>query len=697
MIQATNTNKVDWESLPILEPLSNATGLALRNDSQIPKDSYLFISITANEKFHCKVVSCSETKPKFSESKAYPTTGNTQVYKTGGYLNDKSFRFIERIPESTRVKIINPGIGESGSYVVAPTDYTALVIHYGWPKDQIVFLDEHSEILFNFVLKRFLMQTTRAKMQADYLTNGDMPKMPSSFYDLEDVPLSDYQKCSVAFHHLQEGGANFMEQGTGKSAIFVSNVATAARHKWNNDDKKISRVLLVVPKQVRKNWVREFSRFTTVPGRVTIVKGNAMERMRLMIKGIKPDGKAMFGVVIASFDSVSADIETLKKVPWDMIGVDESHMFKSPKTNRWKALRRLRDSSKRRLIMTGTPIGNTLSDMYTQLEFLGEGMSGFSSHKAFNKFHVKHEATGATVNGQAIEAIVGFDHIPLLHERLSRCAFIITKEQAGLQLPEKLAPSWWEVQMSKEQARIYKDISDKLVAEIRDDIAQARPDQKHMVVEHALTKLLRLNQITSGHISTKSLTGKKLVRQIDTTNPKLEALKEILADTDPKCKTVIWAIYVEDIRIISEMLTKEGIKHGTYNGATSEKDRELNVDSFNQDPEFKVLVCHPASAGTGLDLLGYDKLNPDDSDTYAGQVINFSYGWSYLQMSQLVDRVHRRGTRMPIHITQLVCPGTIDETILERIDEKADTAELARNIESVLCQLADQNLEGPEL
>jgi len=689
---------ISLDDLPIVQPLGEATSNFLKTKSEISEDFALLIDLTVKQdKFLMRTVSVADA-PHFRAmvDLKYTTTGGREVFVGPARMSMEIYSgFLESLPESTPVKR-EPKPGFGNTYTVAQTDLNVLCIHHRWPVNQIIFKTEESRLVYEYLLKRFLLQTKRAKLQAEFFSENKMPPMPTSYAELPDLPLAEYQKTAIAMHESQEAYALFMEQGTGKTAIGVSKICTEARKKWNETGNP-TRVLIVCPRQVRTNWAREFERFTTLPGRVTIIKGGQMKRLELLIKSMKKADHLQFMVCIMSIDTVPRDVELLKRIKWDEVIVDESHKFKSHRSKRYEALKDLRDHSKRRGILTGTPVGNGIQDLFTQLEFIGDGLSGFSSFNSFRKFHSQYEGTGAMVNGHEIEKLVGYRHIPLLHERLSRLAFIITKKQAGLDLPDKLPPIWWEVEMTKRQRKIYVDLRDKLVAEISEILDESEGKPENFVADNILTKLLRLSQVTSGHIPIELADGNKVVKQISDTNPKVDALLDILDSTDRDCKTVIWAIYREDIRIISEALKSRDIKHGTYYGDTSEEDRESYVNSFNKDPEFKVLVCHPASASEGLDLLGYDKTDPDAAQTYAGQVICFSYGWSYLQMSQLVDRVHRRGTRMPVSIKYLTVIGSIDEEILTRLDEKQDTADLAKDISGVLKRISSGDVEESDL
>jgi SNF2 family DNA or RNA helicase len=456
------------------------------------------------------------------------------------------------------------------------------------------------------------------------------------------------------------------------------------------EEPRMMRVLVVTPNQVRVNWRNEFNRFATVPGKVTIVKGGRMKRLRLLTQAITSEDDCAFSACLIGFDTLPNDIEAFEKIPWDLVVIDESHYIKSYNTKRAKCLRRIRDNSIRRMDLTGTFIGNSIMDAYSQFEFLGEGLSGFSSFKAFRAFHGKFNRA-AKKTGSA-GRLIGSENIPLMRERLARLAFQITKKEAGLNLPDKV-PETWEVAMTPRQFDFYQRLAQQLALEIEADMAKG--EERRLTAEHILTKLLRLQQICSGYVSWDAVvdpetgvqTQPKRIEQINDRNPKIDAVVELLLDpqNDPKEKCIIWCCFREDIRAISQRLSIEGIKHGCYYGATKDKEREWIVEQFNGgDDEFKVIVANPQTAGEGLNLLGYDPTKPEGSECYCGQEIFFSVNWSYIQRAQAEDRAHRRGTRMPVRITDLMIAGTIDEEIRNRVLAKEKQAWTIQDVREVL-------------
>lgn len=589
-----------------------------------------------------------------------------------------------RFPESKYLG--KKDYSKSDQWELPGTDFVALILKYAIPENRLIFLDEEAKLLFEYLIKRFFVQQLRASTAAEYKINQVVPDTLPDYQVHPIRPLSEYQRVALQLALGQDGYALFMDKGTGKTAVSISTIC----HTAKRFDRPL-RVLVVCPNQVRLNWVNEARRFATIKGRAAVLRGTPLKRVEILYETVRKLDGYGFSMVIAGYDTVPVTMEALSMIPWDMIILDESHRIKSPKTKRFKALYKLGEETPHKLILTGTPIGNSPMDLWSQLEFLGKGYSGFSKFNNFANYYGEWESDPSQ---PGVQRLIGFKNAPLLQERLAGCSFSITKEEAGLNLPEKVFDIV-EVTMTKQQQEMYDKLAAQLIIEIEASFAESGPPSK-VTANHVLTKLLRLAQITSGFLKFDDrftdegeLLQPGRIESIPG-NPKLAELREMVLEENPKCKIVIWAVFIQDIKVISEMLTQEGIKHGVYRGGVSDANKEACVEAFNKDPEFRVIVANPASAGEGLDLLGYDKDDPDSSDTYAGHVIWYAKDWSAINYQQAIDRVHRRGTRMPVRITSLICPGSIDWEIHQRLELKEQIADAYTNLQDIMKSISEQ-------
>lgn len=599
--------------------------------------------------------------------------------------------WFQRIPER-KCNDGFPGI----QYMAAATDCTAIVISTLWPTEQVTFDDDALDV-YRYLLTTIVSQEANVKLVARYreyserkeqiqanavvcphVLDGEPEWIEKTKPANPELELALYQKVAAVCAARSEGYALFMEQGTGKTPVGIAVMCEAARRLQQREN-RLLRVLVVCPKNVRMNWEHEIHRFKTCEGTTTIPRKGAMTRTRMIIEAMVPRlENQMFTAVIVGYETLVQSYEMISRIEWDLVLGDEIHFIKSPNTKRTKHLHKMRDVSGQRIEMTGTPITNTPLDLWSQFEFLGKGFSGFNNWQAFKGFYgvfAQHE-------GDGIKRIIGVQNLPFMQERIARVSFVIRQEEALPNLPDKVYDVY-EVDMTEQQTEVYEKIKTHLVAEIEDDLERGEHEHnKQLVVNNILTKMLRLAQITSGHITwdpvrnpdTGEIVRPKIIEDF-VPNPKLDGLIELLKDKDPRDKTLVWACWVHDVKRIAERLTREGIDHVLYYGGTSDEQRIESERRFNFDRNCKVFVGNPAAGGTGLNLIGYP---PGDTsgeyDTDANHVIYYSQNWSSTARSQSEARAHRRGTRRNVRITDLCVPSTIDVEIRARVTDKRATA-----------------------
>lgn len=571
----------------------------------------------------------------------------------------------ERVPE----KKLLTGYAQT---MMPTTDTNALLLYSLWPSNQLVF-DDDSYVAYEFLLTRFAHQSHSAVSRARGLEgNGEL-------LDRADNPRAPYQNIALNGTMNQEGGGLFMDPGTGKSAIAVARVCNEA---VNQDE--VHRILVVCPKNVRSNWRNEFLKFATTNGKLLILQGGKLDRVKQLIEAfVDCSDETQWVVVICSYEAVATTWDAMRMCEWDLAVADESHFMKSTYTKRFAQMMELRNRCRQRMCLSGTPITNSPMDLYAQFEFMGEDLSGFRNFSAFRAFYGTYIKTA-----DGMLSLVGLQNIPLLKERLARLCFIIKKSDALPYLPEKTYDII-DVEMTVEQARVYKGLARDLIAEIESDLLEGGP--RHIVVRSALTKLLRLAQVTSGYtvgqaMGSDGFLGEKEILHFDP-NPKLEAIVELLKKKASTEKTIIWTCWVPNIKTLRARLDIENVGQVTYYGRTSDKDRAIAEDRFANDPECKVLIGNPAAGGTGLNLLGYGR---DEDDHDCTHVIYFAQDWSMVHRTQSEDRSHRRGTRRRVRYTDVMVIGSIDEKIRSRVIDKRMAALELQDLREILSGLATE-------
>jgi hypothetical protein len=621
-------------------------------------------------------------------------------------------RLIERIPEKKKLT----AAGYPCSWEFAATDYTVEIIASLFPKSQLTFdgdiaeeflADDESVLVNSFVpgparvvyqdiLQRSVLADYAAECTARFKENGEVPEHSLEY--CAEYPLSAYQQVALYNCFNADGYNLFMEPGTGKTPVSIAQTCNQARKLIERlaieraaslDAAGVTprgglRVFIGCPNNVRMNWEKEFLKFSTVQGKITVLRGYDIGRVKQLIDAFTPDPGDMFTIVISGYETMSRSWDSLRLVEWDLAILDEIHCIRNTRTKRFKTAMELRDRSDKRIGLTGTPICNTIADIYGPLEFSGRGNSGFSDFEPFRKFYCKYEMTegGGTT-------LAGYQNLPFMQERLARYSFMITKKEALPDLPDKMYDVY-EVEMSPEQTDYYHQLATQLAISVEQDLDRVSDLPRSMVVNNALVKLLRLAQITSGFVKwgeVNSDEGSVLSParyEYFFPNPKIEALLDILSEKGPDSKTLIWACFKPDIAYISHALTEAGRNCVVFHGDTSDAERKIAEDRFNGDVTCTEFVGNAGAGGVGLNLLGYIPERPQDFTTNCDHIIYYSQNWSPVARWQSEDRGHRRGTRVPVRITDLVVPETIDEEIRQRVMDKSKAALEITDIRQIL-------------
>jgi SNF2 family DNA or RNA helicase len=591
--------------------------------------------------------------------------------------------WLSRVPERKHLEDKGQNVWELGA-----TDYTAVIIDAVWPRAQIIFEDDKAATVFEYLLLSVQMQDANSEAYGRFKELGELPKGADEIVwpANEELKAAPYQRCALWCAMRSEGYAYFMEQGTGKTPLVIAEICNLAAQR--NDWTKPFTALICPPKNVRINWVREFEKFATVPGKVTVIRGGAIKRLSAIIETQMPEQDCLYNVCVMSYEAMTRDVDTLVPMDWDMVALDEGHMIKYSETKRCKAAFKMRDVARRRRLLTGTPICNSQLDLYSLFEFLGEGWSGFRSWHKFREFY----GVFTEPEGDAYKKLVGVQNLPFMKERLSRLSFIIRKDEALPDLPSKVYDCD-EVEMTAEQEEAYRRIAEEMIYSLESELEDS--DNKAMTINNILTKLLRLAQIACGYVvwdQAVDLDAGDVKREKElcwfAEDPKLERLVEILKEKKPNEKTIVWSCFVPCIKKISQRLSSEGIDHVTFYGGTSEDARLEAERRFNLDPACRVFLGNPAAGGVGLNLPGSDPNKwgtPEDLGTDADHVIYYAQDWSFVKRSQSEDRCHGfKRCRKQIRVTDLVVPETIDEDIRVRVLKKKMLALEISDIREIL-------------
>ena len=443
----------------------------------------------------------------------------------------------------------------------------------------------------------------------------------------ENFGLTTYESRS-------SGCALLMEMGCGKSLV-----ALAAMGRLSLLG-QITRALIVCPLSIMGVWEEEMEKFASYPYTITLLRGS-LARKRAQLEGIigKPNPERELQIVVCNYESMWRLEPELERFHPGLIIADEGHRLKDGTTRQSRAMHRLGDEADYRLLLTGTAITNRELDIYSEYRFTEPEVFGTS----FYRFRDRYFYMGGY--GGYVPMFKSYMTAEFL-EKLHSIAYRVRKEEC-LDLPE-ITEEVRSVELEPEARKLYEMMEDQFRVELEEEKATA---------VNVLTRMLRLSQITGGHLTTDD--GREHV----VSTAKLEALEDILDSMQAEnWKLVIMARFRNELDDIEELLRKKRIGYAVVRGGV--RDREEQVRRFQEDPECRVFVGQIQAAGVGLTL------------TAASTMVFYSLDYSMANFDQAKARIHRVSQTQKCHYIYLCCRGTVDHKVLRALREKVDLAKM---------------------
>jgi SNF2 family DNA or RNA helicase len=442
--------------------------------------------------------------------------------------------------------------------------------------------------------------------------------------------LRPYQERGVGWlaflGRLGLGACLADDMGLGKTAQLLATVLV---------DPAPGATLVLCPVSVLGNWERELARFA--PGlRVLVHHGPdrfRRHRAKLTTRVKKAD------VVLTTYSIVARDVEQLAPITWGRLVLDEAQQVKNANTAQARAAQRLRAT--RRVALTGTPVENRLSELWSIMHVLNPGLLG--SARAFReRFAVpieRHEDPDATATLRRVTA-------PFVLRRLKSDRSIIRD------LPDKIETTD-TCTLTREQATLYRAVVDELVEQAETEDGMSR---RGLV----LAGLMRLKQVCN-HPAQFLHDGSALAGRSGKLARTEELLEEILAEGD---KVLCFTQFAEWGELLAPYLARHfGVESLWLHGGVRRRVRDTMVEQF-QDPDGPPLLLVSLKAGgTGLNL------------TAASHVVHLDRWWNPAVEDQATDRAYRIGQHRTVLVHKLVSRGTVEERIDEMITRKRALAE----------------------
>lgn len=403
------------------------------------------------------------------------------------------------------------------------------------------------------------------------------------------------------------------DMGLGKTLQAIS--AITQHHNKNKE----SRTLIVCPTSLLYNWKEELHKFNPKL-KATVVDGIPNQRKKMLAR------IGEFDVVITSYTLLQKDIESYCQAAFSYAILDEAQHIKNRGTRNAKSVKMIQAAH--RLILTGTPIENSLDEMWSLMDFL---MPGFLS--TYDRFVEKY----IRVTGPQLA-----ENIEYLRKKVSPFILRRMKSDVLKDLPP-VDEIVYHCQLSTVQMDLYKSYA----ATARDELVKlVERDGFDKVQIHVLATLTRLKQICCH----PAIFAKEKAETGDSS--KYDMMLELLQTlVESRHKTVIFSQYTRMLSIMREDFEQRGISFSYLDGST--KNRLEIVKEFNENPDIPVFLVSLKAGGTGLNLVGADT------------VIHYDMWWNPAVENQATDRVHRIGQKNSVSSYKLITLNTIEEKIVE--------------------------------
>jgi SNF2 family DNA or RNA helicase len=459
---------------------------------------------------------------------------------------------------------------------------------------------------------------------------GEIELEPPPLGSLEDV-LRPYQKHGVAWiRFLRDhgfGGILADEMGLGKTLQALAHLATAAPAapaKPASDTPAPAPNLVVCPTSLVHNWAAEATKFTPSL-RVLVCHGpNRLSLFPLI---------SHHDLVITSYALIRRDIDRYRTFEFDTVILDEAQHIKNRQSQNAQAVKSIR--ARHRLVLTGTPLENSILDLWSIFDFLMPGYLG-----AATDFRERYELPILRERNRPAQDRLARRLQPFVLRRLKR--------HVAADLPARIEQVSY-CELTCHQRSVYQEI----LAATRRELSDTGPNHLAKSRMLALTGLLRLRQICCDlrllNLNTPSLDSPE---DADIpTSGKLELFNELLDEVlDGAHRVLVFSQFTRMLGLLRDELANRAIPCCYLDGST--KDRAAVVRRFQEDPAIPVFLISLKAGGLGLNLTGADT------------VVHFDPWWNPAVEAQATDRAHRIGQRNVVTSYKLITRGSVEEKIL---------------------------------
>ena len=428
--------------------------------------------------------------------------------------------------------------------------------------------------------------------------------------------LRNYQLDGVKWLHVLArhnlSGILADDMGLGKTLEMISLIASL---------KATKPVLIVSPKSLIYNWENEFRKWNP-EANVFVLDGDKSSR-NVVISNID---NSKGDIYVTSYDSLRNDVDLMTKYSFSLVVLDEAQSIANVYAKKTRAVKEIQSDHK--FVLTGTPIQNSLLDLWSVFDFLMPGY--LPSFKNFSAQYGK-----LTIDDQEMKKILMKKVAPFVLKR--------TKKEVLKDLPPK-EEQVLTVNMSDKQRELY----DAYIQRARNALND--PESNKIAI---LAEITRLREIC--------VDPSMFIENFLDESAKLQvAVEQIKMAIENGHKVIAFSSFAKTLFHLKEMLGHEKIVSYMIYGDTKAKDRIMMAEDFNTKEEVKVMLVSLKAGGTGLNLVGADI------------VIHLDPWWNLAAENQASDRAHRIGQKRSVTVIKMVCKNSIEERVIELQEKKKE-------------------------
>ena len=471
----------------------------------------------------------------------------------------------------------------------------------------------------------------------------ELPQPAGFKGELRPYQIRGYSWLSF-LHEIGIGGCLADDMGLGKT---IQVLALVLQYRSNC---RKPPVLLVCPTSVMDNWKKESSRFAPELS-VMIHHGARRKKGAALAREVKKHD-----LIVSSYGLIQRDIESVRRVRWGGVVLDEAQNINNPDTRQARAVKTLKAGF--RFALTGTPVENSVGDLWSIMEFLNPGLLGTQAEFKrgfFIPIQIRRDEEAAS----ALKKIVS----PLMLRRLKTDRSVISD------LPEKMESNVY-CSLTREQASLYAAV----LEDLEDKLKSAEGIERKGLI---LATLAKLKQVCN-HPAHLLKDGSPIPDRSGKLARLTEMLGEIIESGE---QALVFTQFVEMGKILQRHIRETSGREVLFlHGSVPRRQRSTMVDRF-QEGGAPVFVVSLKAGGTGLNL------------TAASHVFHFDRWWNPAVENQATDRAFRIGQKRNVQVRKMICSGTLEEKIDEIIRQKQEISdEVVGTGEGWLTKLSDADI-----